>query len=248
MIERRRTPSGNNYSYVLYDEPGGAACLVDPVAVQGVRETLREEKLEPVYLINTHGHGDHTSGNTEFGADVEILCHENASERVGSPDRTVTDGEVIRIDNLEIEVLHTPGHTKGSICLKTDSELVTGDTVFLSGCGNPKFGGNTRQIFESFRDKIRSLPKDLTLLPGHDYAEKNLRFARKVDPDNEAVQEKLRDVQAGGEPTSTLEEEQSYNPFFRYDQPEIANNLDALPSSASDWEVFERLRELRNNW
>jgi hydroxyacylglutathione hydrolase len=248
VIERRRAPSGNNYSYVLYDEPGGSACLVDPVAVQEIRDVLEEKNLDPVYLVNTHGHGDHTSGNSHFTPEVEVLCHEKATRRVGHPDRALQDGEILPVGSLDIEVLHTPGHTDGSLCLKTDSALVSGDTVFLAGCGNPKFGGNTRKIFESFKKKIRPLSGDLTLCPGHDYAEKNLRFAENVDPENDAVQQKLRDVRSGGEPRSTLEEERTYNPFFRFDEPELAANLDGLPPSPSDWEVFERLRDLRNQW
>ncbi len=222
--------------------------MVDPVAVREVRDVLRDKNLEPVKMVNTHGHGDHTSGNTEFRSSVELLCHKNATERVGTPDRTLRDGEILSIDSLEIKVLHTPGHTEGSICLRTDSALISGDTVFLAGCGNPKFGGNTRKIFESFKNKIRPLPGSLTLHPGHDYAEKNLRFCLEVDLNNEAARDKLNEIQTGGEPLSTIEEEKAYNPFFRYDAPEITENLNGLPTSPGNWETFERLRELRNQW
>jgi hydroxyacylglutathione hydrolase len=248
VIERRRAPSGNNYSYVLYDEPGGSACLVDPVAEREVRDVLRTEDLDPVYLVNTHGHGDHTAGNAEFRTNVELLCHENATERVGIPDRTLRDDETFRVGSLKVDVLHTPGHTSGSICLRTNSALVSGDTVFLAGCGNPKFGGDTRRIFESFKNKIRPLPASLTVYPGHDYAEKNLRFALEVDPGNQAARNKLDEVRTGVEPISTVEEEQAYNPFFRYDEPELTENLDGLPPSPDDREIFEHLRELRNHW
>jgi hydroxyacylglutathione hydrolase len=249
VIERVRAASGDNYSIVLYDREGGEACLVDPVAIQSVSQVIKEKNLDPVYLVNTHGHGDHTAGNQRFArmAD-EVVGHENERGSIDGLTKTVTDQDALTVGDLTIEVLHTPGHTDGSICLKTDNALISGDTVFLAGCGNPSFGGNTRELFRSFRDKLVHLNDDLELHPGHDYAERNLRFAKSVDPDNPAIDEKLNEAQGNGEPTSTLGDEKSYNPFFRYDDPDLIDNLDGLPEAPSNWDVFRRLRELRNQW
>jgi hydroxyacylglutathione hydrolase len=247
VIERIRAPRGDNYSYVIYDEPGGVACLVDPVAVDAVRSFLQEQSLDPVNIVNTHGHGDHTSGNAEFRS-ADVICHSEDKSRVDDPSRTVEGGETLSIGSLPVDVLHTPGHTKGSICLQTPSALVAGDTVFLSGCGNPKFGGDTRQLYRSFKNKIRPLDKSLTLCPGHDYARRNLNFARSVDPENNAVDKKLSELDRNGEPESTLEDEHAYNPFFRYDDPALKKQLNGISSSSSDWDVFCYLREQRNNW
>lgn len=249
MIERVRAASGDNYSIVLYDREGGEACLVDPVAIQSVSTVLNEKDLDPVYLVNTHGHGDHTAGNQRFARMTEaVVGHENERNQIDGLTETVTDGDTLTVGDLTIEVLHTPGHTDGSICLKTDDALVSGDTVFLAGCGNPSFGGNTRELFESFKKKLVPLDDDLELHPGHDYAERNLHFARSVDPENPAIEEKLNEAQGNGEPASTLGDEKSYNPFFRYDDPDVVDNLDDLPEDPSDWDVFRRLRELRNQW
>ncbi len=249
MLERVRVPGGDNYSYVLYDEPAGEAVLVDPVAVTHVREVLREKSLDPKTLINTHGHGDHTSGNDAFRSDVsDVACHPEETGSINKVTRTVEHGDALTAGSLRIEILHTPGHTSGSICLKTRDVFVAGDTVFLAGCGNPKFGGDTRELFESFKETIRPLPDQLTLCPGHDYARRNLNFSRSVDPGNSAIDRKLSELDNNGEPSSTLAEEKKYNPFFRFDKPELKQQLDGLSASSSDWDVFSHLRERRNNW
>lgn len=253
MIEQLRSPGGDNYSYVVYDETGGSALLVDPVALGQVQQTLEEHSLTPTCVVNTHGHGDHTAGNQRFlSDDTQLVAHAEEASRLGeSIDRTVEHGDTIEVGALTVEVLHTPGHTDGSICLLTPRGLISGDTVFLAGCGNPKFGGNTRKLFESFDSILRSLPDDLTLYPGHDYAARNLKFARSVEPDNPAVDQKLQSVESLGsqqQPGSTIGEEKTYNPFFRYDNPDLIENLSELPANPSDRDVFNHLRERRNQW
>lgn len=253
MIEQLTTPRGDNYSYVLYDENHDDALLVDPVNVEPVQQFLDDQGLRPRLLVNTHGHGDHTGGNRAFRQQgAELVAHRLEENRVGNVDQIVIDGETLTVGDLSVEVLHTPGHTAGSICLKTDDGLISGDTVFLAGCGNPKYGGDTRDLFETFRDKIRPLPDDLRLYPGHDYALRNLEFAGEREPDNPHVDEKLQEVRERREsdlpPRSTLGEEKSYNPFLRYDQDSVRNNLRNIQYRDSDWDVFNELRELRNRW
>lgn len=249
MIERIRSSPGDNYSYVLYDEPGGTACLIDPVATSGVRECIDSESLTPQFLVNTHGHGDHTSGNSTFLPEVdELLCHPNEKTSINNVTGTVSDGDSLNIGALTVEILHTPGHTSGSICLKTSDAIITGDAVFLAGCGNPKFGGSTRDLFESFRDKLVPLDDELTLYPGHDYAEKNLRFAHEIEPDNDYATRKLNDVRSGDEPISTIGEEKNYNPFFRFRESALKKQLSRVDPKTPDHEVFEILRSKRNKW
>lgn len=252
MIEQLRAPHGDNYSYVVYDDRGGTALLVDPVAEQPVRSTLETLSLTPEYVVNTHGHGDHTSGNSRFlSGGTTLLAHPEESSRISGIDRTVEDGDTISVGDLSVDVLLTPGHTSGSICLTTPNGLVSGDTVFLAGCGNPKFGGSIPDLFESFHQKLRPLSGDLVLYPGHDYARRNLNFARSVDSENDRVTEKLDQVSSlneNTEPASTIGEEKSYNPFFRYDNEDVIRELSGLPDDPSDFDVFKRLRELRNQW
>jgi len=253
LIKQFRSPHGDNYSYVIYSESSTEAALVDPVAVSPVKDFLDQQDLIARYVINTHGHGDHTSGNSSFQSEdrTVFIAHSEAKERIGRADRTVDDGDTISVGSLEIEVLHTPGHTDGSICLIAGNGLISGDTLFLAGCGNPKFGGDTRKLFETMRDKIRPLSDELILYPGHDYAQRNLEFAREVDPENFDLDEKTAHVRSvridGKEPRSTLREEKQYNPFLRYDNRRLAENL-PLPDQYTGWDVFRKLRSLRNEW
>lgn len=253
MIEQIRSSHGDNYSYVIYDDSEEHAVLVDPVAVDRVEEFLEQNDLLAGTVINTHGHGDHTSGNHQFQLreQAQVLAHPKESDRVGKVDREIEEGEVVSVGDVDIEIIHTPGHTKGSICLKTDKGLITGDTLFMAGCGNPKFGGDTRDLYETMRDKIRPLDDDLTVYPGHDYAVRNLEFALNVDPDNEGAERKLNEVRGrkvdDREPTSTLGEERQYNPFLRYDENLFYETLE-LSSQKTDWDIFQELRARRNHW
>ncbi len=254
MIKQFRSRYGDNYSYVIYDEQVLEALLVDPVAVEQVRQFLKEKELEVNYLINTHGHGDHTRGNPVFRREmgVKIAAHEEESGAVGKVDKALADGDILTAGDIELEVIHTPGHTPGSICLRNSEALFSGDTIFLSGCGNPKFGGDARRLFKSVKQKILRLPDHIKLLPGHDYAVKNLEFALHIEPENQFASGKLDEVKANRmqnkEPTSTLGEEKKYNPFFRFDEERLRLQLDGLSEDPTDKETFLLLRKLRNSW
>ncbi|MGM0380469.1 MAG: MBL fold metallo-hydrolase, partial [bacterium] len=213
MIKQIRSSYGDNYSYVIYDEHDGRAVLIDPVAHEEVKRFLLENDLTPEYLVNTHGHGDHTQGNQVFHQEMgsKIVAHSRAASAIGKVDRKVEDGDKLEIGNIQLEVIYTPGHTSGSICLRGADSLFSGDTVFLAGCGNPKFGGDARELFRSIKQKIVCLPDYLELYPGHDYAVKNLEFALHIEPDNQFATSKLDEIKASrmqnNEPSSTLGEE-----------------------------------------
>jgi len=253
-VRQFRSSSGDNYAYVLYGSSGDEALLVDPVAPEAVRAFLRERSLTPTRLINTHAHPDHTAANDTFRREqnVRVLCHPAARDALQGVERGLEDGETLTVGGGTVRVIHTPGHTPDSLGLVTDSGFLSGDTVFLAGCGNPKFGGDTDRLFETFRDRIRPLDDDLRLYPGHDYAVKNLRFARECEPDNDAARRKLEEVRgaasAGEEPTSTLGEEKTYNPFLRFDVPGLARSLSDVEEGAEPRAVFCALRSLRNRW
>lgn len=253
MIEQIRSSHGDNYSYVVHDSSSKSAVLVDPVAVDRVQDYLNENDLRADTIVNTHGHGDHTSGNKAFQMEeqAQILAHPEAKQRIGRVDGTVAEGDVITAGSVEAEVIYTPGHTAGSITLKTDRGLITGDALFIAGCGNSRFGGDTRDLFETMRDKFRPLPDNLNLYPGHDYAVRNLKFALDVYPSNKKAEQKLQEVKKekvdNREPTSTLGDEKTYNPFLIYDDRDLAQNLD-LPAQYTNWDVFKALRQRRDRW
>ncbi len=254
MIERFRSRQGDNYSYLIYSRKAAETVLVDPVAVPQIKRFVEARSLSPRGLINTHGHSDHTAGNREFVGQrgLQVLAHPGDHRPADQVDRELRDGESLELGGVVIQVIHTPGHTPGSICLRLENHLIAGDTLFLAGCGNTRFGGDIRQLFGSISRKLLNLPEHLMLLPGHDYARRNLEFAHAVEPKNRVVDEKLQTVRKqlrnGEEPVSTLGEEKRYNPFFRFDRPGVRENLSGLSTDASARECFFHLRKLRDEW
>jgi len=178
--------SFENYAYIIGSELSKEAWVVDPGS--GVLPLLLEAK-EAGYSVTsailTHGHPDHVGG---LGVCLEagvrtVLVHER--ERVTLPEglvrRKVRDQEVLRLGNIEVEVIHTPGHTSGGICLLVrghDGEgccgkacpvpcLLSGDTLFIECCGSVSFGGSIEDMYDSLSERIMPLPDETRVYPGH---------------------------------------------------------------------------------
>ncbi len=247
---------GDNLSYLIGDREGGEGCVVDPVDTGLILQYIQRYGINLSYVINTHSHFDHTSGNSKIlkSTKAVLAAHAMESNEISGVGRKLKDGEELKVGQLNIRIIHTPGHTSGGICLQVESMLITGDTLFLSGCGNPRFGGDPDQLFESVYKRLFPLDDHLALCPGHDYAVKNLGFALDRNPENSSAQKKLQEVKEshkrGEIPLSTLGEEKSYNPFFRLDSEEIFQQLQKKKSSLKHEprEIFKALRELRNTW
>ncbi len=175
--------------YVLAGSPGGRAIIIDP-GDQGakIRAALDKYKLKPAVVINTHGHYDHIGSDDDFG--VTVYVHKNdlpmlldarknlsaafgsSAYKVSSPIKTLADGDIIRLDELELEVIHLPGHTPGGIGLvmkKPQTDIVfTGDTLFCMGVGRWDLpGGSQKALEEGIREKLFSLPPATKVYPGH---------------------------------------------------------------------------------
>jgi len=177
MIFRQLKVGGfdSNFSYIVADELTKEAVVVDPCGnLEEILESIKKEKLKVKYIVNTHGHSDHTEGNKEMSSitGAKIVCHEEDAPSV-NPDIKVKDGDILRVGNLEIRVIHTPGHTPGSICLLVENILLTGDTLFVGYCGRADGpGGSAEKLYHSLFCKIGSLPDDTLVYPGHDYGKK----------------------------------------------------------------------------
>lgn len=175
MFFKQVQQHGDNFSYIIADETTGEAAVVDSSYNAGeINRVLKTENLKLVYIINTHGHSDHTAGNPElrtiFGA--KIVAHRLS--RVDA-DVIVDDEDVIKVGNIPIKVMHTPGHTPDSICLLVASRiLLTGDTLFVGECGRTDLpGGNSKNMFHSLFNRILSLDDSVEVYPGHDYGLKS---------------------------------------------------------------------------
>ena len=159
-----------NFTYVLEDEETKEAVIIDPSwDLDLVIETLEKNTLKIKYVINTHHHFDHTIGNDAIVKHTKskILQHESSTLK---NDMQLTDGEKIKFGNSELTVIHTPGHSKDSICLVGDGKIFSGDALFVGNCGRVDLpGGSAKELYHSLFDIIYKLDDTLMLYPGHNY-------------------------------------------------------------------------------
>ncbi len=170
--------------YVLAEAKNSASIIVDPGAdYEDIRAILNKNKLHPKLIINTHGHIDHIGENGQFK--IPIFIHRLDSEFLTDPTKSLSlffgnsktspesyrqleDGQTVELESIKLEVIHTPGHTPGSICLKIDGVVFTGDTLFFEGIGRTDFPqGDEKRLIKSIREKLFVLPDDIVIYPGH---------------------------------------------------------------------------------
>ncbi|HIC91203.1 MAG TPA: MBL fold metallo-hydrolase [Syntrophaceae bacterium] len=180
------------FSYIVGCEEKKEGVIIDP----GGEEQIILNKVKDLgftveYIINTHSHPDHTCGNKAIAdaTGAKIVIHRLDAPSLTSVDYglfsfalggqtspsaqvLVDDEDIIKVGNVELKVIHTPGHTPGSICLYTDKNLFTGDTLFVEGIGRTDLpGGSMDTLIKSIKEKILTLPHDTIVWPGHDYGD-----------------------------------------------------------------------------
>jgi len=174
--------------YLLICEETQECAVIDPGAEPDkIIRTIMERGLEPVVILNTHGHVDHIGANKDikdrFPVPLRIhqtdlpLMHGLMASEISSwmgakaspePDGYLQEGDRITVGNGSLEVLHTPGHSPGSVSLLGEGILFSGDTLFCGGVGRTDLpGGSWPELESSIRDKILPLDDDLVVLPGH---------------------------------------------------------------------------------
>jgi hydroxyacylglutathione hydrolase len=184
-------PFGTN-CYLLFCRKTGESVIVDTPA-EGDKILERLEGSDPKYIIITHNHMDHLGAFSEVKADLKIpvaIQPEDANKLPSSPEILLKNGDTISFGNVSLKVLHTPGHTPGSICLLTGKYLISGDTIFPGGPGKTGSPAALRQIIKSLSEKIFVLPEDTRIYPGHgdstlldkEKAEFDLFSSRDHDP------------------------------------------------------------------
>jgi len=174
MFFRQIQLHGDNFSYIIADDTTREAAVVDPSFNAGeIIRILKAENLTLKYVINTHGHSDHTVGNAELHSIFGVKTVAHKRSRINA-DVAVDDGDFIRVGSVSIKVIYTPGHTPDSICLLVDNtKLLTGDTLFVGECGRTDLpGGNARSMYNSLFNKILKLNDAVEVYPGHDYGSK----------------------------------------------------------------------------
>ncbi|MBW2091553.1 MAG: MBL fold metallo-hydrolase [Deltaproteobacteria bacterium] len=159
--------------YVLGDEKSGQGVVIDPGGdAELIAQTLNENGLTLTSIINTHGHWDHTGGNTTLKslAGGRILMHAADSNQGFAPDGYLIEGDRIQFGPYELEVLETPGHSPGGISLYLPEAGVVfvGDLLFAGSIGRTDIaGGSFSTLIQAVKDKIFPLPDQTTVLPGH---------------------------------------------------------------------------------
>jgi glyoxylase-like metal-dependent hydrolase (beta-lactamase superfamily II) len=173
IVERSMHPDWLSNAYLVADEPGGQAVIIDS---GGPSETLLAEidryGVAPTHLLLTHHHHDHVAENhvykERFG--LEILAHPLEAERLVDVDRSFEPGQLLEVGGLRIDALHTPGHTAGMLAFRVnDQELFTGDTLFKGSVGGVRAPGSTgfEDLKRSIMDVLMKLPPKTTVRPGH---------------------------------------------------------------------------------
>lgn len=167
--------------YFLVCEETNKGAIIDPGAYPSqVWGKVEELGFDVVAVINTHGHGDHIDENKYIversGAPLMIHEDDKSMLAVGITDvvdngknhKILHDGDIIEVGNLRLEVIHTPGHSPGGICLKCENLLFSGDTLFYLSVGRSDLpGGDYKALMKSIHEKIMPLDDNLIVLPGH---------------------------------------------------------------------------------
>ena len=243
----------DNYVWVLADPDRGCAAVVDPGESDPVVAGLAERGLRLTAILITHHHPDHVGGVDALVERFGVPVYGPARESIPQRAHALAEGDVVELDcpAVRLRVLDIPGHTSGHIAYFGDGMLFSGDTLFAAGCGRV-FEGTFEQMHEAL-GKLAALPGETRIYCGHEYTEANLRFASKAEPQNQAVAQRLRDVQAQrkrGECTlpSTMAQEWDTNPFLRSDQPNVIQNAErhAGHGLSSPVDVFATVRRWKD--
>ncbi|PLW82106.1 hydroxyacylglutathione hydrolase [Kineobactrum sediminis] len=249
----------DNYIWLLTDTANNHCFVVDPGDAEPVLEVLAERQLTLAGILVTHHHFDHVGGLPLLREHTSAVVYGPHNPAIEGVDHRLAEGDTLTVLGLEFSVLAVPGHTMDHIAYYCagDSEqpplLFCGDTLFAGGCGR-MFEG-TAPVLHGSLAKLAALPGSTRVYCAHEYTQANLRFARAVEPDNEALAERAREVaalRATDDPTvpSELAQERATNPFLRCAEPAVAATL----HSQGKWqgekpeEVFAALRTWKDSF
>lgn len=231
--------------------------MVDPGDAAPVLAALQQHKLQLAAILVTHHHADHTGGVAALRQATGARVFGPAHEVMPEPLTRLEGGETVQVLGLNFQVIDVPGHTAGHIayyCADMDAAplLFCGDTLFSGGCGR-LFEGTPAQMLASL-DTLAALPDTTRVCCTHEYTLSNLKFARVVDPGNEALAHytaTAQSLRAAQQPTlpSTLGLERQINPFLRTRQAALIQAAQGFDASAHDEVgIFAALRQWKNEF
>jgi glyoxylase-like metal-dependent hydrolase (beta-lactamase superfamily II) len=198
IVHQIQVGNMQNFTYIVEDEDTSEAIIIDPSwDLVELEVVIKRNNLKIKYIVNTHHHFDHTLGNEAMAKSTgaKIIQHKDTTL---SHDIAVTEGEKIKFGNSELSVIHTPGHSKDSMCLVGDGKIFSGDTLFVGNCGRIDLpGGSAKELYHSLFDTLYNLEDNLVLYSGHNYGsmptstlgqEKKMNFVLQKRTEQEFVE------------------------------------------------------------
>mgnify|MGYP003686217117 CR=1 FL=1 len=212
----------STYTYLIASSKGREALIIDPVLenVEDYIKLLTELDLKLVKVIDTHIHADHVTGASKLKSLTKCITIMGNHTPTDAVEIKVKDNESIKLDQLKIRALYTPGHTSDSFSFLMDKYLFSGDTLLINGTGRTDFqNGDSKDAYNSIFNKLLKLPDETLLYPGHDY---------------------------NGEKVSTIGKEKKLNPRLQVDSVneyvEIMNSLNLKKPTSIDFNIKSNLK------
>ena len=222
IFEQLFDKKSSTYTYLIASKKGREALIIDPVLnnVEEYINLLKKLDLKLVKVIDTHIHADHITGASKLKNQTNCTTIMGDKTPADSVEIKVGDGEIIKLDQLEIKALHTPGHTSDSFSFMLNNYLFSGDTLLINGTGRTDFqNGSSKDAYNSIFNRLLKLPEETLLYPAHDYK---------------------------GEKVSTIGKEKKFNPRLQVknvdEYIEIMNNLNLKRPAEIDFNVASNLR------
>ncbi len=246
----------DNYIWVGICRALNQAIVIDPGDGLATWHFLRDHHLNLVTILITHKHQDHTGG-------VDFLLHHYPNipvygkkiENMPSVNAFVEEGDRVEIDgwSMSFQVIAVPGHTLGHVCYYMPGVLFCGDTLFGAGCGRV-FEGTFEQMYHSLT-KLSSLPPDTLVYCAHEYTLSNLKFAHHLDPDNQAIRNRILETKSllsRNKPSIpfTISLEKTTNPFLRCKEENIIKTVEDHSDQIlrDDVAVFREMRKWKDGF
>jgi len=185
IVKQFRTGGDRNFGYLAADEVTKLALVIDPsYSPDMIVDFANDNSYIIHYIFITHNHYDHTNGNEDIKrrTGIKPLGFGNKEPKTGT---LLMNGATLALGNLEVKIIHTPGHTDDSICIYVGDVVFTGDTLFVGKIGGTDFGRQARTEYESLHNKLMKLPDETRIFPGHDYGvapESTIAHERKTNP------------------------------------------------------------------
>ena len=172
MYKRQFDNKSSTYTYLIASAKGREAVIIDPVIenVKSYIKLLQELDLKLVKVIDTHIHADHVTGASKLKQATNCSTLMGEHTHADAVEIKVKDDEIIKIDQIKIKAMYTPGHTSDSYSFLMENYLFSGDTLLINGTGRTDFqNGSSKDAYNSIFNRLLKLPEDTILYPGHDY-------------------------------------------------------------------------------